>query len=172
MDLHLSRVGVVAVAVAALVASATGGAVADRLITSDDIKNRTIERQDLADDSVGNRSLRDNAVHQANLSPTIRRLLTTGGTPGPAGPAGPAGAPGLSGYQVVVEEIEEVAGTVVVVECPAGKSVLGGGWVPGAGGGLQWQVPAADGSGWRGLVGAPGPGVVTLDMYAICATVR
>jgi hypothetical protein len=175
MDLHLSRAALVGAAALALVATATGGAVADRLITGDDIKNHTIERHDLADGAVGPRILRDGSMNLSKLTPRIRQLLATAGTPGPAGAAGAAGtpgAPGLSGYQVVVETVEGPSGTVAVVACPPGKSVLGGGYMPGSFGGVGWQAPAADGSGWRGLLVAPGPGTVTGHLHAICATVR
>jgi hypothetical protein len=178
MDIHLSRVGVVAVAAVALVASATGGAVADRLITSDDIKNHTIERQDMADGAVGPRILRDNGVHLKHLSPTIRGRLAAAGARGPAGPAGPAGtvgpagAAGVSGYEIVVESVTGPSGTVGTVMCPPGKSVLGGGYVRGALGGVGWQAPTADGAGWRAELQLAGPGDTTSDLYAICATVR
>jgi hypothetical protein len=54
------------------------------------------------------------------------------GLPGPQGlpgPTGPAGAPGISGYEVVsvVSPFDSSAVKVVLVECPAGKVVLGGG---------------------------------------------
>ena len=54
-----------------------------------------------------------------------------GGPAGPAGPAGPPGAPGkISGHQVVMRREVVAAGATaqVLVECPTGKKVTGGGF--------------------------------------------
>ncbi|MCW2772834.1 MAG: hypothetical protein JWN91_1160 [Nocardioides sp.] len=61
----------------ALCVGSAGGAVADRLITSGDIKDGTIKSVDLS-----------NGVNKA-----IRK----GGEPGPVGPVGPAGEQGVAG---------------------------------------------------------------------------
>jgi hypothetical protein len=48
---------------------------------------------------------------------------------GVAGPQGAQGAPGISGYQVVsqVTQFDSSAGKFLTVNCPAGKTALGGG---------------------------------------------
>ena len=48
---------------------------------------------------------------------------------GTAGPQGPQGAPGISGYQVVsqVTQFDSSAVKFLTVDCPAGKTALGGG---------------------------------------------
>jgi len=173
MDLHLSRIGVAVAAAVALTASATGGAVADRLITSQDIANHTIQRQDLADGAVGPRILRDESVRMGKLSPKIRELLAGAGAAGPAGPAGPAGAAGpagVSGYEIVARDVTGPSGTVAEANCPAGKSVLGGGAEP-ISAGANYAAPKPDGTGWRTQVGIAGPGTGTVRVYAICAKV-
>lgn len=170
MNLHLSRVGVVAAAVVAIVASATGGAVADRLITSDDIKNRAIERQDLADGSVGPRILRDNSVHLSKLSPTVRERLAEAGT---RGPAGPAGNPGLAGYEVITRSMTMPVGThTLAVVCPSGKRVLAGGWSQDDNSQVLKDGPSVDGTRWEiTLAVNPLLPEATVDGYAVCAAV-
>ena len=50
------------------------------------------------------------------------------GAVGPAGPAGPQGPPGVSGYQQVTRQFAVTGNfTDVNLDCPGGKSVLGGG---------------------------------------------
>lgn len=110
-----------------LVVGATSGAVAGKLITSQDIKDDTVKSRDIKDDSVQSRDIRDDtvrskdiradAVKAGDLAPGavswaksldqatkdfIEGLVESGaagppGAPGPAGPAGPAGPPGLNG---------------------------------------------------------------------------
>jgi hypothetical protein len=108
------------------------------------------------------------------------------GAQGPAGAPGPAGAQGgrgLSGYQQVTQSIDNVnlaAGTesVHVLSCPAGKNVIGGGYLLFNAGGFlannsdgpvnnnQWGVsvfnPSSSGTVTIG----------TITFYAICATVN
>ncbi|HEX6630348.1 MAG TPA: hypothetical protein VF048_04620 [Gemmatimonadaceae bacterium] len=80
------------------------------------------------------------------------------GPVGPQGPAGPQGAEGaqgpaggLSGHQVVTSRINSPPGVWIghAVDCPAGKLVIGGGYVvEGATSGVQWSIassrPATD----------------------------
>ncbi|MEP9364766.1 hypothetical protein ABLE68_17515 [Nocardioides sp. CN2-186] len=85
-----------------LVVGATSGAVAGRLITSQDIKNHTIVAQDIADQGVTKRNLAKNSVGwNGELTESARKriaaLAGTDGADGPVGPAGPAGAPGPAG---------------------------------------------------------------------------
>lgn len=116
------------------------------------------------------------------------------GPEGPAGPTGPAGpAGGLSGWEIV-EETKDVApqpdGSVVwgnggnaSVACPAGKSVLGGGyrvWSQVSNGGqvepvdevMQQPYENPVESGWQVYFGeAPDPTRVGMEItvYATCA---
>ena len=94
------------------------------------------------------------------------------GATGAAGPAGPQGSPGLSGRQVVSAFQFAGPGTYggLTAECPAGKVVLGGG--------VNTATPSAiittsrpEGAGWLGRAFNNGAGTVTVETYAICATV-
>jgi hypothetical protein len=96
-----------------LVVGAGSGAVAGKLITSQDIQDGTIHARDLADNSVKNRTIGRGQVNWwKSLSVPTKRKITglvqdgaTGpagpqgeqGPAGPAGPAGPQGARGLTG---------------------------------------------------------------------------
>ncbi|MCW2766351.1 MAG: hypothetical protein JWO11_2310 [Nocardioides sp.] len=89
-----------------LVVAGTSGAVAGKLITSQDIRNHTIRSQDLAEDSVKNYNIAPGAVTwEKSLSDATKAQieeLVGEGAPGPTGPAGPSGpvgegAPGPTG---------------------------------------------------------------------------
>jgi len=135
--------------------------------------------------------------HDAGLSvlqdepcPDIATVIPTGegvpgpqgpqepqGEQGPAGPQGEQGLPGLSDVERVFESFTSVALTKsVVVSCPEGKEVLGGGGQTGGANptdtvltdsyplsGARWQVKAEKTSGllqeWQ------------LTAYAVCANV-
>jgi hypothetical protein len=110
------------------------------------------------------------------------------GATGAAGPSGPTGASGpLSGYESVSSETvfhdfskPDPANYGVLVYCPAGKKVLGGGafvgWY-GAAGYIQIGLVAEDGptgsdTGWSAEAEQPtAPGVTTMPVtvYALCA---
>lgn len=197
MDLHLSRVALIGVAAFALVASATGGAVADRLITSADIQDHTIKREDLATGSIGGRVVKNGSVTSADLEDQTvqaddlaagsvgRRALANGSVTrsdlapglrkrlGSAGPAGPAGAPGVSGYEIVTQDVTGPGGTIAEASCPAGKKVLSGGWerVSGLVPGIGQNGPKPDGTGWTMEIQLGLPGNTTIRAYAICAAV-
>jgi hypothetical protein len=62
---------------------------------------------------------------------SLAGMAGCGGPAGPVGPAGPPGAPGkISGYQIVMQRDVLAAGATVqvVVQCPTGKKVTGGGF--------------------------------------------
>lgn len=84
-----------------LVVAGTTGAVAGKLITSQEIKDHTITSRDLASNSVKNKNIAPGAVTwQKSLSRSAKaqiEALVGSGAAGPAGPAGPAGAEGARG---------------------------------------------------------------------------
>jgi hypothetical protein len=99
------------------------------------------------------------------------------GPQGPLGPVGPIGVPGISGYEIVSNAVGDMSELIdVSVECPAGKSVLSGGYRPV---GLTSDVtitvsmPAGT-STWR-VVGYQidhFPRLWGITVYAICAFVQ
>ena len=86
-----------------LVVGATSGAVAGKLITSQDIQDGTIRSADLHENAVKNGTIGKGQVNwQKSLSvPTKRRItaLVQAGPQGEPGPAGPQGAAGPEGPQ-------------------------------------------------------------------------
>jgi hypothetical protein len=103
------------VALLALVMATTGSAVAASLITSKQIKNGTIKSKDLS--AKAKRDLRGNEGPR--------------GAQGPTGPQGPAGPSAVSRIQRVEATLTVGPGVVesVSVNCPAGTSLVSGGWV-------------------------------------------
>src|SRR5579859_618575 len=98
------------------------------------------------------------------------------------GPQGPAGAPGISGYQQVIETINNfnlAASTesVHVVKCPAGKTVLSGGFILfGTNGFLSNNTNGpVDSTQWAVSIYNPSSAntvsVNTVTFYAVCAVV-
>lgn len=84
-----------------LVVTATSGAVAGALITSDDIENNTIRGRDIGGDAVKNKDIAPGAVTwDKSLSQGTKDQITAlieEGASGQAGPVGPPGAPGATG---------------------------------------------------------------------------
>jgi hypothetical protein len=76
-----SRTAAVLVAAGALTLCATSGAVAGSMITSQNIKDRTIASQDMATGSVTSRVLQNGAVHQRGLAAGLRAQLKKGNGP-------------------------------------------------------------------------------------------
>jgi hypothetical protein len=74
-----------------------GTAVAARLITSADIKDRTIRNSDLSTNSVNGRAIARDAVGLGELTPGVEKALAGKGTKGDPGPAGPKGDTGPKG---------------------------------------------------------------------------
>ncbi len=130
----------VILSVCALVVAMGGSATAAHVVTSADIKKS----------AVTSRHIKNKTIKVKDLAPaTVKRLAGTAGPAGAVGPEGPAGAPGapgapgasgapgatgISGYQMVSRS-KTVQGFAmgsqgygnVVVRCPAGTRVLGGG---------------------------------------------
>jgi hypothetical protein len=84
-----------------LAVAGTSGAIAGSLITSQDIKNGTIQTKDLKDDAVTNGKLAPGAVDwNRSLSAAAKEQIqsfVSEGVPGPQGPRGPRGSDGASG---------------------------------------------------------------------------
>lgn len=88
---------------AVFIAGSMGGAVAARMIGSDDIINNSIQEEDLQANSVGNSELKADAVGWNNVNgdtqARIRGFAGTDGAQGPQGETGPQGLPGEQGEQ-------------------------------------------------------------------------
>lgn len=80
MKSHTKKLGLTLAAAVALVAASTGGAVADRLITSADVENNSLRAVDLAPSSVAKSELASGAVGWGKLNqPTKAKLKKMGG---------------------------------------------------------------------------------------------
>ena len=84
----------VVAAATVLALAAGGGAVAGSLITSKDIKDKTITSADLHKNSVKTQKVKDGTLKIQDLNKKAQDALKK---VGPAGPAGPAGAQGPAG---------------------------------------------------------------------------
>ena len=84
---------VASAAVLALVAGA-GGAVAGSLITSADIKDKTIKKVDLAKNAVVTKKVKNGTLKLKDLNEAANDAIANG-----RGPAGPKGAQGPAGPQ-------------------------------------------------------------------------
>ena len=141
------------------------------------------------DNSVTTAKIRNDAVTAPKIKTGAVRasevkngsLLNVDFKPGqlPAGPAGPAGSPGISGLQRfdVATTSSNANSKSVVVTCPAGKRVVGGGArVIGSGApvvSITENFPDSDGVHWNAKANEV---VATnqswqLQAYALCATV-
>lgn len=100
-----------------MVVAGTTGAIAGRLVTSDDIEDHTIQSRDLAKDAVRGPQLAPESVRWGkHLKPATRALIESlagadgpPGVPGPAGahgPIGPQGIPGPAGADGVAELVD------------------------------------------------------------------
>jgi len=103
------------------------------------------------------------------------------GPPGEAGPEGPPGAPGVSGLEILWDTFIITAQTTFTVDCPVGKTAIGGGGILPAPGWMYLTRPvgpdiagpsgsAASATGWQ--VGANNvvmDGSVSMTVYAVCA---
>jgi hypothetical protein len=86
--------GVAVIATGALFVGAVGGgAVAGTLITSADIKDKTIQTVDLKKNVVKTQKVKDGTLRIADLDKKTQDALKKVGPPGPQGPPGPAGGP-------------------------------------------------------------------------------
>lgn len=91
---HRSRGVVVLAAAAVLAVSAGSGAVAGSMITGEDIKNRSIQAQDLDRGAVTTNKVENRTLKLKDLSDEVTSKL---GVQGPAGKDGAPGAPGKDG---------------------------------------------------------------------------
>jgi collagen triple helix repeat protein len=125
-------------------------------VRSSEIRNDSVHSRDLAAGAVRSSEIHNRSVHERDLSTRLRsRIGSPGpqGVPGVPGAPGPQGAPGkqgddgtngsdgtdgtdgvdgVSGYQIV-QETQTIAFATPAsysVSCPAGKSVVGGGYLP------------------------------------------
>ena len=90
--------GVVVVAAASLLAVGAGSsAVAAKLLTGDDIKNRSIEGVDLATGSVDSAKVENGTLQLKDLDDELAAQLGTAGKTGPQGPKGETGPQGPKG---------------------------------------------------------------------------
>jgi hypothetical protein len=133
MRIRNNRVLAVAAGAGILVASSSVGAVAAKLVTSEDIKNGTIQSQDIgkgeiqkadiASDSVGASEIIPGSVGLKSLSDQaeadLASKITTGaqGPKGPKGDVGPAGRDGLSGAVYRVLTYKNGGGGDATVAC-------------------------------------------------------
>lgn len=91
---NLMSPGVAVIATGALFVGAVGGgAVAGTLITSADIKDKTIQTKDLKKNVVKTQKVKDGTLRIADLDKKAQDALKKVGPPGPQGPPGPAGGP-------------------------------------------------------------------------------
>ena len=82
-----------------LLAAGTTGAVAQRLITGNDIADASVTGRDIKNGSLSGGDVRDGSITLADLA---TKATGTPGAQGPAGPAGPAGGVGPAGQQGAV----------------------------------------------------------------------
>ena len=135
--------------------------------------------------SVGTKNLKANAVisskvkNHSLLAVDFKTGQLPAGSPGPKGDKGDAGPPGLSGYELVTgrSDVTNQIHNSVLVSCPAGKKVIGGGGataggiVPGDGPYLTVSQPSVDGTRWLVETARATSGGSVLIGYAICANV-
>jgi hypothetical protein len=116
------------IAVAALLFSLTGTAVAGALITGAQVKNGSLTTKDVKDNTLTSGDIKNGTIKPVDLK---GGSFPTGpqGPEGPQGPAGPQGVAGLSGHQIVWTQsaLNSTAYKFSFAACPAGKRVVGGG---------------------------------------------
>ena len=164
-------------------------------VTTAKLKNAAVTADKLASASVLEGKLKNDAVTAAKIKAAavatsevkngslLKEDFASGQLPagppgpqGPPGPRGPAGAVGLQRFDAATSSSSANSKSVVVT-CPSGKRVVGGGArVTGNGSAkvtITENFPDADGDKWNGKaneVVATG-GSWQLQVYALCATV-
>jgi Collagen triple helix repeat (20 copies) len=96
------------------------------------------------------------------------------GTQGQKGDKGDPGAPGVSGYARTSDVDNILPGMPggLIVDCPAGKKVVGGGFIA-----TSYDIivlesaPTGDGNGWQVIAKNVGAQALLLEVDAICASV-
>ena len=119
--------------------------------------------------SVGMAQLRTGAVVSSKVRD--RSLRAVDFAPGHL-PAGPQGRPGVSAREIVRVATTVASGTYggLVAPCPAGKAVLGGG-VNTANASAPITTSRPEGDGWNGRAFNGSGSKITVETYAVCATV-
>lgn len=145
----------------------TGAQIKNGSLTGIDVKNGTLKSVDVANGSL---LALDFKAGQLPAGPQ--------GPQGPQGPAGPQGAPGVSGLEVVTAQtgFDSLAFKGVIVSCPAGKKVLGGGASvisPSTDVALSGSQPTSSGTGWHANAAEVNPtaSLWLVRAHAICANV-
>ena len=92
-----SRTGAVVAGAAVLALLTGGGAIAAGVITSADIVNQTIKKQDIGSDAVGGSEVVEGSLGLRHLNDYTRSQIAKSGASGTQGPAGPKGDTGATG---------------------------------------------------------------------------
>ena len=116
-------VALAASAVVLVLAAGGGGAMAASLITSADIKDKTIKKVDLAKNAVETQKVKDGSLKLADLNKKANDAIATGvGPQGPQGPKGDKGDSGVTGayFSVAFYNAGDTnAGAIATVACKA-----------------------------------------------------
>ncbi len=161
---------------------ATVLSVPNNSVTTAKIKNGAVTTPKLKNAAVTNAKLAANAVTSAQVKngSLLKADFQPGQLPaGPTGPQGPTGPPGISGLQRldVATPSSNSNSKTVIVTCPTGKKVVGGGArVIGNGAGVVSIIenfPDSDGVHWNAKANEVVATALTwqLQAYALCATV-
>ena len=161
-------------------------------VTTPKLKNAAVTADKLASAAVAEGKLKNDAVTGAKIKAAavtasevkdgslLKEDFATGQLPaGPPGPRGPAGPPGISGLQRfdAATSSSSANSKSVVVTCPSGKRVVGGGArVTGNGSpkvSITENFPDSDGDKWNGKANevVATSAAWQLQVYALCATV-
>lgn len=104
-----------------LVVAGSGTTFAAQLITSADIKDKTIQRKDLKNHIVNTDKLKTGGVQYGDLSDGAKSKLQ--GKTGPAGPAGPVGPSGVIATSTAITAPNAAYGGINVVNVPASPAL-------------------------------------------------
>lgn len=178
------------VAVVALLAALTGGAVGATLVTGDQIKDGTITGKDVKSGSLTGTQVKNGSLQLNDLSKLARTSLrgepaggVAGGPAGPQGPQGPAGMQGPVGPQgpagvvgaYVRAAMAERVGQFLtaVAKCDEGDIATGGGYAP------NWVIPVGNSTpwindpqgvprGWQVDATPPSNPLLSFNAYVVC----
>jgi hypothetical protein len=152
--------------------SVTTAKISNGAVTTAKLRNAAVTQAKLAANAVTSNRVKNGSLLKADFQPG----QLPAGLPGPQGPAGPAGISGLQRFDVATSTSSANSKTVVVT-CPTGKRVVGGGArVIGNGAGVVSIIenfPDSDGNKWNGKANEVVATAQTwqLQAYALCATV-
>jgi hypothetical protein len=116
-----SRRATLLIAAILLVGATSGTTFAAQLITSADIKDKTIQRKDLKNHIVNTDKLKTGGVQYGDLSDGAKDKLK--GKTGPAGPVGPAGPSGVIATSTAITAPNAAYGGLNVVAVPASPAL-------------------------------------------------